>query len=69
MSLTENERENTLAEVWTNLNELKEDAARGASLSFEGAEYQSGLADAADSVFDMMSENTRKQLPRSPSQR
>jgi len=55
MSSTGNTRKETLAEVWRKLTELKEDAERGARLSFEGVAYYDGLSDAADSVKDMMS--------------
>jgi hypothetical protein len=63
MSSTGNTRKETLAEVWRKLTELKEDAERGARLSFEGVAYYDGLSDAADSVKDMMSNKQKMMIP------
>lgn len=62
MNSTSKIREETLVEVWKKLTELKEDAERGARLSYEGAAYYTALQDAADDIHNMMSEETRNQL-------
>jgi hypothetical protein len=62
MSSTGNTREETLVEVWRKLSELASIASQNIGGSYEAAAYFSGLSDAADSIYDMMSEKTRDQF-------